>query len=207
MRSFFLALFLLFILHACDADVEGPCEGTVYKFSNNLDGSFFAFANWTNHQLKITDVTITVSFADTENKRKPDGTLILNNNLARNITLFNDVDKDSYTFVKFIELIRSDRIKFDHKTLYYRNDEPSRKNFDKSKPCDIVEDKVQDMVTAGNICNWESNLLEQYELPGDYVVFAQVFYAPKECNAFSCHMNMKNKYHCGISYPVSIDNY
>ncbi|CAG8464026.1 3568_t:CDS:2 [Funneliformis caledonium] len=79
------------------------------------------------------------------------------------------------------------------KTVYYRNDDPSQKNFDKSNPCDIVvgDDKST----------------RRDDLSSDFDVWVHVYYAPKECGVFSCHMNIRHMYDCTMRYPVSIADY
>ncbi|CAG8503291.1 5030_t:CDS:1 [Funneliformis mosseae] len=102
---------------------------------------------------KKTDVYINLTNDNNENKKKPDGTTVLNNNVARRLVLVNDNENDIYTFVKAITLPlnNTNDIK---ETLYYRSEDPARKNFDQTKP----RDKLGVGINYG-VCwvyNWET---------------------------------------------------
>lgn len=150
------------------------------------------------------DVYISLTNDYNEFKKKPNGTPLLNNYVSRRIVLVNDNEDEYYTFVKAITLPlnNTNDIK---ETLFYRTDDPARKNFDKADSCN------KQGLESNGVCwvyTWQPKQLKGNDpLPGDYDIWVHVYYAPSKCGAFTCHMDMSKMYECTIRKPISIDNY
>ncbi|CAG8491809.1 12320_t:CDS:1 [Funneliformis mosseae] len=149
---------------------------------------------------------LSVTNEHNEWKTLKDGTPVIKNNVDRRIVLDNGDPNDYYTFVKAITLAKHNTNEI-VQNIYYREDEPARKNFDQAQQC-----KDQNLPNSFfSACwvynNWTSNLTKSL-VPGDYDVWVHVYYCPGYCEGDTCSMNLGELYDCEKRYHVNIvDNY
>ncbi|CAG8717814.1 5857_t:CDS:2, partial [Funneliformis mosseae] len=131
---------------------------------------------------------ISLTNENNEWKTAKDGTPILRYDINRRIILGNSEPNDYYTFVKAITLARHGTNEI-VQNIYYRDDEPARKNFDQAQKC-----KYQNLPPSNYGACWVHNWITDINpslVPGDYDVWVHVYYCPAYCEGgHRCQMDL-----------------